>query len=77
MGVSAISGLIEKKMSRNRKIKVRYFPGAKIKDMYHYAIPSVENNPENINLHLDTNDTPYKSGTNILKDVIELKDFIL
>ena len=77
MRVSAISRLIEKKLSRNRKIKVRYFPGAKIKGMYHYAIPSVENNPENINSHLGTNDTPYKSGTNILKDVIELKDFIL
>ena len=77
MRVSAISRLIEKKLSRNRKIKVRYFPGAKIKGMYQYAIPSVENNPENINSHLGTNDTPYKSGTNILKDVIELKDFIL
>ena len=33
--------------------------------------------PENIILHLGTNDAPYKSGTNILKDLIELKDFIL
>ena len=31
-------------MSRNRKIKVRYFPGAKIKDMYHYAVPLLEKN---------------------------------
>ena len=28
-------------------------------------------------LHLGTNDVLYKSGTNILKDLIELKDFIL
>ena len=75
-GDSAISGLIEKKISRNRKIKVRYFPGAKIKDMYHYAIPLVEKKPENIILHLGTNDAPYKSDTDILKDLIELKDFI-
>ena len=74
---STISGLIEKKMSRNRKIKVRYFPGAKIKDMYHYAIPLLEKKPENIILHLGTNDAPYKSDTDILKDLIELKDFIL
>ena len=39
LGESTISGRKEKKMSRNRKIKVTYFPGAKIKDMYHYAIP--------------------------------------
>ena len=41
-GDSTIPGRKEKKMSRNRKIKVRYFPGAKIKDMYHYAIPLLE-----------------------------------
>ena len=74
---SAISGLIEKKMSRNRKIKVRYFPGAKIKDMYHYAIPLLEKKSENLILHLDTNDAPYKSDTDILKDLIELNDFFL
>ena len=76
-GDSAISGLIEKKISRNRKIKVRYFPGAKIKDMYHYVIPLLKKKPENIILHVGTNDAPYKSDTDILKDLIDLKDFIL
>ena len=76
-GDSAISGLIEKKMSTKSKIKVRYFPGAKIKDMYHYAIPLLKKRPENIILHLGTNDAPYKSGTDIVKDLIALKDFIL
>ena len=42
LGESTISGRKEKKMSRNRKIKVRYFLGAKIKDMYHYANPLLE-----------------------------------
>ena len=65
------------KMSRNRKIKVRFFPGAKIKDIYHYAIALLEKKPENIILHLGTNDIPYKSDTHILKDLFELKDFIL
>ena len=76
-GDSTISGLIEKKMSTKSKIKVRYFPGAKIKDMYHYAIPLLKKRPENIILHLGTNDAPYKSGTDIVKDLIALKDFIL
>ena len=67
LGDSTISGLIEKKMSGNRKIKVRYFLGAKIKTMYHYAIPLLEKKPENITLHLGTNDAPCKSGTNIVK----------
>ena len=70
LGDSTISGLIKKKMSRNRKIKVRYFQGAKIKDMYHQK-------PKNVILHLGKNYAPYKSDTDILKDLIELKDFIL
>ena len=55
-------------MSGNSKIKVRYFPGAKIKDMYHYVIPLLEKKPENMILHLGTNDAPFKSDTDILKD---------
>ena len=70
---SITSGLIEKKMSRNRKIKVRYFPEAKIKGMYQYAIPLLEKKLENTILPLGTNDAPYKSGTNILKDMVKLK----
>ena len=77
LGDSTISGLLEKKMSRNRKIKVRYFPGAKMKDNYYYAIPLLEKKPESVILHLGTNDAPYKSDTDILKDLIELKDFLL
>ena len=61
-------------MSRNRKIEVRYFPRAKSKDMYHYAIALLEKKPENIIFY---HGAPYKSGTNILKNLIELKDFIL
>ena len=42
--------------------------------MYHHAIPLLEQKPKNIILHFSTNDAPYKSDTDILKD---LKDFIL
>ena len=45
--------------------------------MYHYASPLLEKKRENIVLHLGTNDASYKSGTNILKDLVELNDFIL
>ena len=75
-GDSIISGLIEKKVSRNKKIKVRYFPEAKIKD-YHYAINLLEKKPENIILHPVKNDALHKGGTNILKNTIELMDFDL
>ena len=42
--------------------------------MYHYAIALLEKKPENIIFY---HGAPYKSGTNILKNLIELKDFIL
>ena len=45
--------------------------------MYHYAIPLLKKRPENLILHLGTNDAPYKSGTDIVKDLIALKDFNL
>ena len=45
--------------------------------MSHYAIPLLEKKPENIIFHLGTSDGPYKFDTDILKDLIELKDFIL
>ena len=74
-GYLTVCGVIEKKVSRNREIKVRYFLVAQIKDMYHYGISLLEK--ENIILHPCTNDSSYKSGTNILKELIELKDFIM
>ena len=45
--------------------------------MYHYEIPLLEMKLENIILYFGTNQTPYKSGTNILKDLIALNDFIM
>ena len=42
MGDSTVSGLMEKNMSRNQKVKIRFVSGAKITDMFHYAIPSFE-----------------------------------
>ena len=44
--------------------------------MYHYAIPFLEKKPKNIILHPGSNNAPYESGTDILKDLIELKGFI-
>ena len=74
-GYSTVSGIIEKKVSRNKEIKVRYFLVAKVKDIYHYGISLIEK--ENIILRPCTNDASYKSGTNILKELIDLKDLIM
>ena len=46
MGDPAVSGLMEKRMCRNWKIKVRYFFDAKSWDMYHNAIPLLDRKPD-------------------------------
>ena len=72
MGDSTVSGIIEKKMSRNRKVKIRFFPGAKIKDMFHYIIPLLEKKPDYVILHVGTNDAPYKADSDISNEILEL-----
>ena len=76
MGDSTVSGLMEKKMPRNRKVKIRFFPGAKIKDTFHYAIPLLEKNPDYVILYVGTNDAPYKGGSDISNEILELMRFI-
>ena len=45
------------KMSRStRKVVVKHFSGAKTKEMKSYVIPTVEQKPDNIILHTETND---------------------
>ena len=45
-----------KMASRRRKVVVKYFSGAKTKDIKSYVIPTVEQKPDNIILHTGTND---------------------
>ena len=36
---SVVSGLRESKVSFRRNIKLRFFPGARIQDLYYYLVP--------------------------------------
>ena len=58
-GDSLLSGLQERKMGP--KVKVRSFPGARIKDYYSYLLPLVEKHPCNIILMAGTNDSIEES----------------
>ena len=46
MGDSAFSGFMGIKVSRYREVKIRLFPGAKVRDMFHYTNPLLEKNPQ-------------------------------
>ena len=44
--------------------------------MFHYAIPLLEKKPDYVILHVGTNDAPYKGGSDISNEILELMRFI-
>ena len=76
VGDSMIAGLREAQLSRNRKVIVRFFLRAKMKDFYYYLVPLLKKKPDNIIIHFGTNDAPYKNEDEIYKELKSIKDFI-
>ena len=76
VGDSVVSGFRESKMSSRKNIKVRFFPGARIQDMYYYLIPLLRKRADKIILHVGTNDTPHIKADEMLEEFGELKSFI-
>ena len=76
VGDSVVSGLRESKMSFRRNIKVRFFPGARIQDMYYYLVPLLRKRPDKIILHVGTNDAPHMKTDEMLEELGKLKSLI-
>ena len=76
IGDSMLAGFREAKLSRNKKIKVRFFPGAKTEDLQYHPIPYLKKKPGNIIIHIGTNDSPYKSEDLIYKEFLNVKQII-
>ena len=77
VGDSIVSGLRENKMSFRRNIKVRFFPGARIQDMYYYLIPLLRKRSDKIILHVGTKDAPHIKADEMLEELGKLKSLIL
>ena len=71
-----LNGIDERRISKTHPVKVRFFPGAHIQDMYHYIIPILEKKPEHLILHTGTNDAADSSHQQIVNDLLALKQFI-
>ena len=72
-----LSGIDKRRISkRDRKIKVKNFPGATIDDIYGYIKPLLKKCPDNIILHVGTNNTVNKSSKVVLGKLLDLKKFI-
>ena len=76
IGNSMLEGLDGRKMSSKRVVKVRKFPGATTDDMYHYLMPVLQKQPDNVILHVGTNDASTCNSSEIVNYISKLRSFI-
>ena len=69
-----IAGLREAKLSSNRKVKVGIFPGAETEDLISNL---KKKKPDNIIIHIGTNDALYKNENVIYEELKQIKDLII
>ena len=72
-----IAGLREVKLSSNRDIKELLFHGAKAEDLMFHLIPNLKKNPDNIIIHIGTNDAPYKNENVLYEELKQIRDLII
>ena len=72
-----LAGLREPKVSRSKRIKVPYFPGGKTEDLRYHLTPCLEKEPDNIIIHIGTNDNPYKTEDFLYKELVNVKETII
>ena len=77
VGDSMLAGLREAKVSRSKRIKVRYFPGRKTEDLQYHLILYLKKEPDNIIIHIGINDSPYKTEDFIYKELVNVKETII
>ena len=75
-GDSMLGHIDETRMSRKFKVKVRPFPGAKTEEMFHYLVPFLEKMPDYVILHVGTNDAIDYEASDIVKKILQVKEFI-
>ena len=66
----------EESQKKIKKVKVKNFAGATIDDMYDYIKPLLKKCPDDIILHVGTNNTVNESSKVVLGKLLDLKKFI-
>ena len=74
---SIIKGLQWWKMSRkNTKVYMKCFPGSTVEDMESYMLPSLRSDPDEVILHIGTNDLPNNSPRRVAEIIANLLENI-
>ena len=69
---SMLPGIDKRRISkRDRKVKIKKFPGATVDDMYDYVKPMLKKCPDNIILHVGTNNTVNESSKEVLGKLLD------
>ena len=77
VGDLLLVGLREAKLPRSKRIKIRYFPNRKAEDLQYHLIPNLKKQPNNIIIHIGTNDSPYKTEDLIYKELVKVNETII
>ena len=65
-------GIDKRRISkRDRKVNIKNFPGATVDDMYDYVKPMLKKCPDNIILHVGTNNTVNESSKEVLGKLLD------
>lgn len=65
------------KMSKAARVVSKCFPGSSVDDMCHYAIPTIKKKPDEVILHVGTNNIPEAdSARHIAEKIVDLATFI-
>ena len=76
IGDSMLEGFDERKMSSKRVVKVRKFLAATTDDMYHYLMPLIERQPDNVILHIGINNASSHNSSEIVNNILKIRSFI-
>ena len=71
-----IVGLREITLSRNKKVQGRFLPGAKTEDLTFHLIPYLNKKPDNIIMHIGTNDELNRNENAIYVKMKKIKQLI-
>ena len=71
-----MSGTEERILKKEKKVKVKNFPGVTIDDMYDYIKPLLKRCPDNIILYVETVNTVNEPSKMVLDKLLNLKKFI-
>ena len=71
-----LEGLDEWKMSSKGVVKVRKFSGGTTDDLYHYLMPLLQKQPDNVISHVATNDASSCNSSENEKNILKLRSLI-